>query len=179
MPIRKTAASPGFVVPASIRPSSCAIRIVQPRDVEHGSHLREATVGVADQLRLGAVERDFTGRHGAGSQLVLQPIDAIVVAAAVGSIAWHEKEREAPRSGRRALGSSQCQRDLTPDVGAEELLPEETPAISITFRDDDVLPDVRAALAFGHPLAGCPRLARITADQVPEHGTRLAGASRV
>src|SRR5207302_926940 len=113
----------------------CRDRVVQPRDVQHGGHLRESTVWIADQLSLGALQGDLTGRHRACSQLVLQPIDAIVVAAAVGTIAWYQEEREAARSGRRAFRSSQGQRDLAPNVGAEELLPEEAPAIAITFGD--------------------------------------------
>ncbi len=134
-------------------------------------------VRFADQLGLGALERDLAGGHRPGPQLVLEAVDAIGIAAAVRDIARNQEEREAARSRRRALRPRQCQRDLAPDVGAEEFLPEEAPAIPITFGDNGVSPDVRAALSFGHPLSGGPRLARIAADQVPDHLTRLPDAA--
>ena len=153
--------------------------IVQPGDVEHGRHLREASLRRADQLSVRPLQGDLTGCHRASAKLVLQPIDAIAIAATVRAVTADQEEGQPARPRRRAFRSSQGQRDLAPNVGAEELLPEEAPAIAITFGDNGVLPDVRAALSLGHPLPRGPVFCGIPADQVAPHLVRLPSACRI
>ena len=153
--------------------------IVQPGDVEHGRHLREASLRRADQLSVRPLQGDLTGCHRASAKLVLQPIDAIAIAATVRAVTADQEEGQPARPRRRAFRSSQGQRDLAPNVGAEELLPEEAPAIAITFGDDGVVPHVGTALSFGHPLARGPVFCGIPADQVSQHLVRLPSACRI
>src|SRR5207244_13560400 len=132
-------------------------------------HLGEAAVLAANQLRLGAFQGHLPGRHRARPEFVLEPVDAVPIADAVRNISWDQEERETARAGRRALGPGQRQPDLAADVGTEEFLPEQTPAITIAPGDHRVLADIGAALPFGHPLARGPGPTRIAAPPVGQH----------
>ena len=107
--------------------------IVQPGDVEHRRHLREASLGVPHQLSVRTLEGDLTGGHRPGAQLVLEPIDPIAVRPAVAAIPEDDEEGQPASTRRRALGSGQGQRHLRADIRAEEFLAEQTPAVIIPF----------------------------------------------
>ena len=98
--------------------------VVQARDVQHGGHLGKAALGLAHQLGIRAVERDFAGGHGSGAQFVLQAVDPVAVPATVGAVTRHQEQREASRAGGSLLGTRQREGDLAADVRTEELLAE-------------------------------------------------------
>ena len=69
-----------------------------------------------------AVELDLGGRHALGAELVLEPADREVVAAAVFEMSGHEVEPEPGRSLGRAFGPCEQRDRFAVDVRAEPLL---------------------------------------------------------
>ena len=111
-------------------------------DVEHRRHLSEAPLQLADQLRARSFQGHLAGRHRAGAELFLEPVDPIPVAAAVGKRSRDQEESQPGRPGAPALRPCQRQDHLATDVGAEELAPIEAPAAVLAPGLDRVGADV-------------------------------------
>ena len=152
--------------PDGRRRSDC---VMQARDVEHRRHLGEATLEVAHQLGVRALQRDLAGGHGAGAQLVLQAIDPVAVAGAVRQDPRDQEEAQPASSRLAALRPGQRQHHLAAHVAAEVLASVEAPVAVLAPRLDQVGADVRATLLLGHPLACRPGLLGVAADQVRQH----------
>jgi len=84
----------------------------------------------------------------ARAQLVLETVDEVRVAAAVGQQAWDQEEAQPTRTRRRALGTGQGQDEVGADVGAEPLVAVKTPGRVVASRRRGRGAQVRAA----HPL---------------------------
>jgi hypothetical protein len=99
----------------------------QARVVHHVGHLHETTPWLAHQPRLGVVEADFTARHGARAQLVLESHDSVVVVAAVIQAPWQQEQCNPFEAGRSICHSRQHHGQGRIGIRAEPLVTAEQP----------------------------------------------------
>lgn len=122
----------------------------QARDVDHLGHLQEPAGQLADRLRPGPLQRHLAAGHRPRPQLVLEPVDADRVAAAVGACPRHQEHPEP--AGPLALSRypGQGEHDVRGDVGAEPLPPGQRPVVAVVGRLGGGPPDIGAAVDLGH-----------------------------
>ena len=143
-----------------------AHRVPRAGDRQHRRDGADAVARAADQDRRRAVEGQLRGRHLAGAQLVLEPVDADAGRQPALVVADLDVEQgQATAAVGVAVGAAERERHLGGGRRGEPLGAVQGPATVVPARDRLRQADVGAAGALGHPLARGPRPGRIARQQ--------------
>ena len=137
----------------------------EPRRIHHGEHGIQPAIGLAHQLRLGALEQHDAGGGGMDAELLLDPAAAQPIGGAVRQHLGRGEEADAPRPRRRIRqpGEDQVQgigRQVVVAPGDVDLLPGDAVAAgAVGLRLGPDLRQVAAGLGLGQahgpgPFAG-------------------------
>ena len=141
----------------------------QARVVDHVGHLLEAAAALAHQPGGGAFQADLAAGHGAGAELVLQPQDAVAVAAAVVQLARQQEQRHALQAGLR-LAARQHHGEAGVGVGAEPLVAAKTPAaVRPRLGHDLGGADIGARALLGHEHGALAQAVEVQARDLRQH----------
>ncbi|OIQ64961.1 hypothetical protein GALL_534860 [mine drainage metagenome] len=133
----------------------------EPRRVDHLGHLNEAAIEPPDSIGNRAFQLDLARGHRAGSELVLQANDPVVIGRAVIEPSRHQKQADTTRAVDRALRPRQQHHHFRVCVGAEPFFARQPPVMAFLHSGRGECADVGAAFLFGHELAALGQLAHI------------------
>ena len=93
----------------------------EPRRVDHLGHLHEAAIEFSDSIGNRPFQLDFARGHGAGTELVFEADDPVVIGRAVVEPARHQKQANPARAAGCAFWSRQQHHNFRIGIRAEPL----------------------------------------------------------